>query len=96
MDCFNNATSYEINAWTKLVNYNSTAVDCDPYNYYQGLPTYCPNILLQNPDDYRVRIRAAASVGPYDETGWNHIYGVVVSNITFFNITSIVKHCFYV
>ena len=79
MDCFNSATTYEINAWTKLKDYNDTFVDCDPYNYFQGLPTYCPNILLQNPTDDRFRIRAAATIGPYDAEGWNHIYGVAVS-----------------
>jgi len=82
MDCFSVNTTYEINARTKLVNYNDTLVDCDPYNQFQGQPQYCPTILLQNPDNGRVRVRAAATAGfSDDEDGWNHIYGLVVSSL---------------
>jgi len=79
MDCFTEATRYEVNAWMKIAEYNGTLTDCDPYNFFFGLPTFCPNILIQDPDNDRSRfkIRSAAIAGPYDKDVWNHIYGVM-------------------
>jgi len=77
MDCFVEATTYEINAWTKIADYNGSMADCDPHNYFQGLSTFCPNLLIRDPDNDGNKVRSAATVAPYDKDGWNHIYGVV-------------------
>ena len=39
--CFSANTMYEINAYLKIADYNGTFVSCDPYNYYQGLTSFC-------------------------------------------------------
>ena len=81
-DCFTANTMYEINAYLKIADYNGTTVSCDPYNYYQGLASFCPVILIKDPDNdrYKMKTRSATTVGPYHESGWNHLYGLVVSN----------------
>jgi len=74
--CFTAGTTYEINAYMKLTDANGNTVACDPYLYYQGVAGFCPNVLLQHPDQQALRVRVAAVAGPVDNSGWNHIYGV--------------------
>jgi len=74
--CFKAGTYYEINAYMKLTDANGNTVACDPYLYYQGVAGFCPNVLLQHPDQQALRIRVAPVAGPVDTSGWNHIYGV--------------------
>ena len=44
MDCFEQAVMYEINAYARLVDENDVLVSCDPFNYFQGLDTFCPSV----------------------------------------------------
>ena len=75
-NCFTAGITYEINAYMKLEDANGNTAFCDPYLYYQGVAGFCPNVLLQHPDLQALRVRVAAVAGPFNPSGWNHIYGV--------------------
>ena len=90
--CFIANTMYEINAWLKIADYNGTIVSCDPFNFYQGLKSFCPVILIKDPanDRYKMEVRSASTVGPFDNTGWNHVYGLVTMTETMLTWPSLV------
>jgi len=46
LDCFEQTVQYEINAYARLVDGDDVLVSCDPFNYFQGLDTFCPSVSL--------------------------------------------------
>ena len=46
-DCFAPNKLYEVEAYFQIEDDNGQAVDCDPFVYYQGLSSYCPDILIK-------------------------------------------------
>jgi len=80
-DCFAPNKLYEVQAYFQMEDENGQAVDCDPFVYYQGLSSYCPDILIKKENQQNVyeQIRAAGTVGPFKKGQgvWNKMYGYI-------------------
>jgi len=79
-DCIVRNKRYEVQAWVKIVDYEGTPVDCNPFVFYEGMASseYCPAILLKYPGvSIYEQLRVANTFGPYNINDWNLIYGIV-------------------
>lgn len=66
---------FELSAYIKLQDYTGNNVTCDPYVYYQGLPTFCPALILQHSKRNNDRLIVSSVAGPYNKDGWNLVTG---------------------